>query len=285
MLRERADLELARDFGYCAQSIPFHKMVAAGNDFVVINQDQSDDLLPPDLAAFSRQVCNRQFGAGADGLLLIERIGPVSIRLTVLNPDGSAAKMCGNGARCAALYALLVLGVPAPVTVRLNQHEMQAWITDGRLEVTSPQPAAIEGPVRLLEHDLYLLNSGTEYAVAFVADVQELQRIDVNRLGSAIRYHPYFAPAGTSVSFIAPDGADLRVRTYERGNEEETLSCGSAAVADVVAARQLGMVADGLVAVHNRTEHPLLVRIDGATAPFRQLTLIGPARISYCGML
>jgi len=87
------------------------------------------------------------------------------------------------------------------------------------------------------------------------------------------------------VSFIAPDGADLRVRTYERGNEEETLSCGSAAVADVVAARQLGMVADGLVAVHNRTEHPLLVRIDGATAPFRQLTLIGPARISYCGML
>lgn len=285
MLHERADLELARDFGYGAQSMPFHKMVAAGNDFVVINRDQSDDLLPPDLAAFGRRICNRQFGVGADGLLLIERSDPVGIRLTVINPDGSAAKMCGNGTRCAALYALLVLGVPAPVTVELNQHEMQAWITDGRLEVTSPQPAAIEGPVRLLDHDLYLLNSGTEYAVSFVTDIQELQSIDVNRLGRAIRYHPYFAPAGTSVSFIAAVGADLWVRTYERGNEEETLSCGSAAVADVVAARQLGMVADGLVTVQNRTEHPLLVRIHGAAAPFSQLTLIGPARITFCGTI
>ena len=128
--------------------------------------------------------------------------------------------------------------------------------------------------------DFHTVDTGTEYAVAFVDDVD---RIDLATVGPAIRHHPHFAPGGTSVSFaeLRPDG--LRVRTYERGNEAETLSCASGAVACAVVARTLGLPIPDRVAVHNRSADPLSVRIVGTGPPFVALTSTGSVARVFAG--
>lgn len=259
----------------------FVKLVAAGNDFILVEGSIS----PPfrDLASFAMWACRRQTGIGADGVLLVQRKDAGHIMVTVANPDGSIAKMCGNGARCAALHALRS-GATSPLTVSLlgrdQVHCLTAWLTDGMVEMTSPQVKAVTGPVTIGGIDYYSLATGTEYAVAFVTDVDS---VDVATLGPMIRHHPRFAPGGTSVTFAQslPDG--LKVRTYERGNEAETLSCGSGAVASVVTAHHLGMPIGDVVSVRNRGGVPLRVRLVGEGRPFGILTLSGPAQAVFSG--
>lgn len=258
---------------------PFVKLVAAGNDFVLLDTDLSG--VPDDVPGLARWACRPHTGVGADGLVLVTRDDPDRLRVTVVNPDGSVAKMCGNGARCAAYHAFQS-GAAGPLDIQLGRHEMRAWPRGDLVEVTSPRPDRVGGPVRLSELDFHTVDTGTEYAVAVVDDVDA---VDMNSLGRFVRYHPHFAPGGTSVSVaqVVPDG--IAVRTYERGNEEETLSCGSGAVACVTVARSLGLVDDGVIQAHTRAGTPLSVRIDGAAPPFSTLTLVGPAEVVFEGTL
>jgi diaminopimelate epimerase len=197
--------------------IKFTKLVAAGNDFILI--DAVDQPVPEDLPAFSVWACERQRGIGADGVLLVRRDRHGYVRLQVINPDGSIARMCGNGARCAAFYAM-DSGSDEPLTIEFSGrdevHIMLGRRAGGLIELTSPKPRSVEGPVRIDNFEFYLLDTGTEYAVAIVDDVDS---IDVPNVGRMVRYHPRFKPNGLSVSFAQrhPDG--LKVRTYERGNE------------------------------------------------------------------
>ncbi|WP_194906400.1 diaminopimelate epimerase [Catenulispora rubra] len=253
------------------REVEFVKLVAAGNHFVLLDADR--DPPPPDVAAFAVRACQPATGIGADGVLLVRRTGADEVRLTVFNPDGSVAKMCGNGARCAAFYVLREDG-GSQLSVTLGRdrlYTLQARLERSGefVELSSPQPLAAVGPIRLDGFDYFTVDTGTEYAVAFVDDVD---RIDMATVGPAIRYHPHFAPGGTSVSFaeLRPDG--LRVRTYERGNEAETLSCASGAVACAVVARTLSLPISDRVAVHNRSADPLSVRIIGPAPPFAALT-------------
>ncbi|TCO60860.1 diaminopimelate epimerase [Actinocrispum wychmicini] len=258
-------------------------MVAAGNDFVLLDTDSCG--VPDDVSGLAVWACRPHSGIGADGLILLRRDGPDRLGVTVVNPDGSIAKMCGNGARCAAYYAFAT-GTSGPLTVELGRHTMRAWSRGGLVEVTSPEPDRIGGPVRLATKeidtalDLYTVDTGTPYAVAIVPDADAL---DVNELGRFVRYHPHFAPDGLSVSVAQVRDDGLAVRTYERGNEEETLSCGSGAVACVAVARSLGLVSEGTVAAHTRSGTPLLVRIAGDAPPFGALTLTGPAEVVFEG--
>lgn len=265
------------------RTVDFVKLVAAGNDFILIDGDRQ---APPwDLPAFSSWACHREDGVGADGLLVLRRKGPGHVRLTVVNPDGSIAKMCGNGARCAAFYTMRSDSA-GPLTVefagRDRWHTLSARPAEDLVELTSPQPRGIEGPIPIDGFDFYTLDTGTEYAVAFVNDVD---RIDVPGLGRAVRHHPRFAPGGTSVSFAERRDDGLKVRTYERGNEAETRSCGSGAVACAVLAHHLGLVTGPRVPVHNRSGMPLVVGIEGGGPPFDALTLAGPARLVFTGSL
>ncbi len=256
----------------------FVKLVAAGNDFILIDGQPG-----PDLASFAVRACCRQTGIGADGVILLHRAGPAGIEVTIANPDGSIAKMCGNGVRCAALYALQT-GATSPLPVSLlgreQVHELRAWLAGDLVEVTSPQPKTVDGPVTIGGIDYYTLDTGTEYAVAFVPAVDA---VDVAGLGPAIRHHQSFGPAGVSVTFAQAWSGGLRVRTYERGNEAETLSCGSGAVAAAVVARHLGIAAGEVVPVSNRGGEPLRVRLAGTGPPFEVLTLSGPAKVVFTG--
>lgn len=265
------------------EPMDFVKLVASGNDFILVEGQIS----PPfdDLASFAVWACQRQTGIGADGVLLLDRNSATSTEVTIANPDGSIAKMCGNGVRCAALHALRS-GATPPLSVRLlgrdQVHELRAWLTDGVVEMTSPQPKTVCGPVTLAGLDYYALDTGTEYAVAFVPDIDA---VDVAKLGPMIRHHPQFGVGGTSVTFAQLLRGGFRVRTYERGNEAETLSCGSGAVAAVVTAHHLGMPIDEVVLVHNRGGEPLRVRLAGNRLPFDVLTLAGPAQVVFSGTL
>jgi diaminopimelate epimerase len=270
-----------------AAAVRFVKMVAAGNDFVLVDADSGAP--PADLGAFGSWACQPRTGVGADGLVVVRRDGPASIQVTVVNPDGSVAKMCGNGARCAVRH-VLDGGMAGPVRVALGRHRLtgrRAPGPDGDLvEVTSPPPGAVAGPIRLAGLDgleFHTVDTGTEYAVALVPDVAAL---DVAALGRAVRYHERFDPAGTSVSFAQVRGDTLAVRTYERGNEAETLSCGSAAVACVVVARTLGVLPGaGRTAVQTRSGWPLLVGPDTGPPPAGTVTLTGPAEVVFTGEL
>jgi diaminopimelate epimerase len=261
----------------------FVKLVAAGNDFILV--EGGIPVSFSDLPSFAVWACQRQTGIGADGVLLLRRMEAGHVQVTVANPDGSIARMCGNGARCAALYSLLS-GAASPLTVSLlgrdQVHSLVAWLTDGVVEMTSPQPKSVSGPVTIAGLDYYALDTGTEYAVAFVPDVDS---VDVAELGPMIRHHPYFGSAGTSVTFAQSVAGELMIRTYERGNEAETLSCGSGAVASAVTARHLGMPIGEVVSVRNRGGIPLRVRLSGAGPPFDTLTLSGPAEAVFSGRI
>lgn len=260
-------------------SRPFVKLVAAGNDFVLLDTDLCGT--PEDVSGLAAWACRPHTGIGADGLILLRRTGPDRLRVTVVNPDGSVAKMCGNGIRCAVHHAIRT-GTVAPVTVEFGGHLLRAWPRGDLVEVTSPMPSRVSTPVRLAGLDFHLVDTGTEYAVALVPDATA---VDMNTLGRFVRYHQRFAPAGTSVSVVEVVADGIVVRTYERGNEEETLSCGSGAVACVAVARTLGLVSDGLIATHTRGGVPLFVRVAGTTAPFEILTLTGPAETVFEGSL
>ena len=230
-------------------SIPFTKMVGAGNDFVIVDAAARPlARVRGRWAAVSRALCDRHGGIGADGVLVLERSRRADARMRVFNPDGSEAEMCGNGARCVARYlkersrlgggngavtietragllSAKVLGRPAAVGARRVAMRMTDP-TGLRLEMALP----VEG--RRLR--VGIVNTGVPHAVVSVAS---LDAVDVARLGRLIRRHRAFAPAGTNVNFIQPDArhpARLRVRTYERGVEGETLACGTGVAASAI---------------------------------------------------
>ena len=226
-------------------TIPFAKMVGTGNDFVVV------DARRPGVAslkrawpAVSRAVCDRRAGIGADGLLVLEPSHAADIRMRVFNPDGSEAEMCGNGARCVALYVrngARGTGHGArgrPVTIETKAGVLSATVRGTRvaMRMTDPTGLTLDYPSAAGSgrRRVGFINTGVPHAVVPVA---RLNAIDVEHLGRALRHHRAFSPGGANVDFIQPDPRRnnyLRVRTYERGVEAETPACGTGVAASAV---------------------------------------------------
>jgi diaminopimelate epimerase len=193
--------------------------------------------------------------------------------------------MCGNALRCAAWCAASDHG-HAQLSIIMAGVRHRAEVRGREVAVT-----AEAGPVhrvvavvgdhgQVFEFDA--VHTGTEHAVTFVADVDT---VDVEGVGRAARHHPSFAPGGTNVSFVQAAAPDvLRIRTYERGVEAETLSCGSGAVAAVLTARARRLVADGTITVQNRAQAPLTVRPEPASVG-RAFWISGPAAIVFTGQI
>jgi diaminopimelate epimerase len=193
--------------------------------------------------------------------------------------------MCGNALRCAAWCAAVDHGHAQPALVMAGVRH-QALVQAGEIAVTAHagpvQLAAITVGDRGQVFTFDTVHTGTEHAVAFVTDVDAL---DVTRLGRAVRQHPGFGHGGTNVSFVQAAGPnELRIRTYERGVEAETLSCGSGAVAAVVTARERQLLADGTVVVHNRAREPLKVWPDQA-ATDGTFWIGGPVSVIFTGAI
>lgn len=237
----------------------FRKLHGAGNDFILLTGPVTPTRDWPGIA---RTLCARQTGIGADGLVIstVASTGPAVLDVTCLNADGSTATMCGNALRCAAWTARQEYGFRR-MTLHMAGVDHQARVDDTDVWVTAQVNTVtlrrLQAVWRGCPFWFDSAHTGTEHVVAVVQDVEGL---DAEAIGRMVRHHPDLAPVGTNVNFVQALGPqEIRIRTYERGVEAETLSCGSGAVASVVIATQRGLVAERPVVVHNRAGTPLTV--------------------------
>ncbi len=223
--------------------IPFTKMSGTGNDFIIIDHRQPF-LTEAEIAPFAAKVCKRMFSVGADGLILIEDHPEADFQWQFFNGDGSRAEMCGNGARCAARYAHSKGIAPATMSFMTVAGLIRAEVVGDlvKLEMTPPtdteqhRPLIFGGEERIIQFS----NTGVPHAVYFV---DSNGQTPVKEWGREVRMHAHFQPAGTNVNFAEVTGpSSLKVRTYERGVEDETMACGTGAVAAALIGGLLGHV-------------------------------------------
>jgi diaminopimelate epimerase len=263
--------------------IPFEKRHGTGNDFVVVDADHR----VPDRGAFAVRACDSDRGVGADGVLfchLEPEFRPPRVVMTLVQPDGSTAAMCGNGARCSAAWAADRTGSDE-VMIDTPAGTRHAVVEGGSVAVEMGRPrfdpaavpVAADEPVVEAEvggYHVTAVNTGVPHAVALVEDVAD---VPIAAVAPAIRSHDLF-PDGANVTFASEDGDGFRQRTFERGVEGETRSCGTGAVAVAAVARRLGRAGDSV-----RVSPPggsLDVRFDGDDA-----LLCGPVEHELDGEL
>ncbi len=259
--------------------INFTKMVASGNDFVVVSLS---GYLVVSWKKLARQICDRKFGIGADGLLVLEKSKLADVKMRIFNPDGSEAKMCGNGARCVALY----IGKPK---VRI---ETATGIIDSKVDkdnikikLTQAQNMKLDLPLKLGNRLMHVnfIDTGVPHTAIFV---EGLDKIDVFGLGRYIRNHRSFKPAGTNVDFVEVLGDNsVKIRTYERGVEDETLACGTGAAAcALIFAARCGLKRGGKINILTRSGEILKVYFNKTGNKFNDVWLEGKAEIVYKGV-
>ncbi|HTY90756.1 MAG TPA: diaminopimelate epimerase [Methanocella sp.] len=240
-------------------SIQFTKLQGNGNDFILL--DEWDDLLVPDdkKAAFARKYCHRRFGIGADGVMFLTKGVRAPLQMRIFNEDGSEAEMCGNGIRCFAKYALdqrYIVPGKSRVETKAGVLEIDTKVDNGKTLVKVNMgkplfdrikiPAQGRGEfinVPMHGYEVSAVNTGVPHAVIFVDSLEDPDLMDA---APEIRFDKVF-PKGANVNFVQRDMGGLRVRTYERGVEGETLSCGTGSVAAAAVARHLGIIRDTAV--------------------------------------
>ena len=261
--------------------IPFMKMSGSGNDFILI--DHREPFLQEDrLKGFIRKACRRRISVGADGLILIERSQKADFKWRFHNADGSEAEMCGNGGRCVARFAYLK-GIAGPSLRFETLAGILSARVDGKrvkLEMTKPfglkldETLLVEGEEKIFSG----INTGVPHAVLFVED---LEGVDIVPIGKAIRFHSNFAPRGTNVNFIRLEkGSQLSIRTYERGVEDETLACGTGAVASALIAAFKGFVKSP-VSIKTRGGEVLTVHFEIEGREVKKVFFEGDVHIIY----
>ncbi|MEM1295966.1 MAG: diaminopimelate epimerase [Verrucomicrobiota bacterium] len=263
----------------------FWKMNGAGNDFVVIdNRDQSLNLSKEQIA----NLCHRQRGIGADGLLAVEPAqNGADFRMRYYNADGGEAEMCGNGARCFANFIRKI----TEENLESTSFETIAGVIQARfpgelVEIGLSEPFDLQLNQELLvgseRMTIHSVNTGVPHALAFVDD---LENADIVGNGRAIREHTHFAPAGTNANLVQVLGENrIAIRTYERGVEDETLACGTGMVAAAIIHFELSN-APTPIEVTVRGGDTLKVDFEKEGESFHHVKLTGPADFVYAGRI
>jgi diaminopimelate epimerase len=263
--------------------IPFMKMSGSGNDFIII--DHRKPFLDQGLLkAFIRSVCRRRISVGADGLILIERSERADFKWRFYNADGSEAEMCGNGGRCAARFAYLKEIAGPSLRFETLAGILSAQVNGKRvkLEMTKPHDLRLDEsiPIEGREVTLSKINTGVPHTVYFLEDLED---VDVIQMGREIRFHPHFAPGGTNVNFVqVENSSQLSIRTYERGVEDETLACGTGAVASALIAAFKGWV-ESPVSIRTRGGEALQVYFEIEGEEVKKVFFEGDVHIIYEG--
>lgn len=205
--------------------INFFKYQGAGNDFIILDNRSGEIQLTTAQVNF---LCDRRFGVGADGLMLVEQAGGYDYRMVYFNADGNESTMCGNGGRCIAAFTHHkgLAGAEQYFVAVDGPHKANILSTD-MVSLQMQDVARIE-----TADGATILNTGSPHFVQFVEDVAA---IDVYKEGKAIRNREQFQPKGINVNFVMATGSGLKVRTYERGVEDETLACGTGVTAAAIA--------------------------------------------------
>jgi diaminopimelate epimerase len=203
----------------------FFKYQGTGNDFVMVDNRKGGF---DDSVEHVEFLCHRRFGIGADGLILIENSDGFDFRMRYFNADGNEGSMCGNGGRCAVKFASDLGIFKDQTTFIAVDGPHKASLSGGEVSLGMIDVEAIDD-----EENGYFLNTGSPHLVIFIEDVDKL---DVKTAGSEIRYSPYWvARGGVNVNFVEIiDQENIKVRTYERGVEDETYSCGTGVTAAAI---------------------------------------------------
>ncbi len=269
------------------KKIPFFKMNGSGNDFIIINNRDSvvEKNIDIPLKEFVVRVCTRKLSVGADGLILIERDEDYDFSWRFFNADGSEVEMCGNGARCAARFAVLNNIAPLQMRFRTMAGVIEARITGLRsvmVQLTKPKDFVDQLKLEGIPLDASFINTGVPHVVYFVDDVDS---IDVKDLGAKTRYHKRFEPEGTNANFAEVlDKSHIKLRTYERGVEDETLACGTGATAAALIGIKKGIV-ESPVNVVTRSGNILKVYAKIENGEIKNVYLEGDALLTYIGTM
>jgi len=254
--------------------LKFQKYQGTGNDFIII--DNRLLFFPKNDTKLIARLCHRRFGIGADGLLLLENDNMSDFKMVYYNADGHESSMCGNGGRCLTAFAK-ELGV--------IQNEATFYAVDGlhHAHIDSLNKVALQMiPVEsvAVHADYVFLNTGSPHHVVWV---DQLDTFDVKAAGAAIRYSDLYGTAGSNVNFVQPLGDNhFRLRTYERGVEDETLSCGTGATAVAIAMHALGKTTTNEIDLEVEGGK-LHVSFDFVDGKYQQIHLIGPATLVFSG--
>ncbi len=269
------------------KNLQFTKMVASGNDFIIV--DNHNSMLydaAHSLSDIARMLCERKVSVGADGMLLIEPSKRGDFKMRVFNPDGSEVEMCGNGSRCVALYAVENNIAPKVMRIETRAGMIDAEVVGLRVKIKLTDPTAIKLNTKLKLgkrlYKLHLVNTGVPHVVYFVKDVD---KVNVEGLGPKIRFHNRFKPQGTNVNFAKMlNSKEIKIRTYERGVEEETYACGTGAVASAIIANLIYGITPH-IDVNTKSGEVLRVYFDKKKKSFKNVYLEGEAQVVYKGRL
>lgn len=264
--------------------IRFTKAVATGNDFVVV--DNRKKVLKNNLAKLAKELCDRKYGIGADGLLLLEESDSADFKMRIFNPDGSEAQMCGNGSRCIALYAFKKKIASSSMDIETLAGIVGASVSGDNIKVKLTEPKDIQWNLCLMINEcpykVNFANTGVPHVIHFVKDIEN---ISVKELGSSMRYHADFSPEGANVDFVRivdRNKKKIQVRTYERGVEDETLACGTGAVASAIIAAEAEDISSPIT-VETRSGEMLKVHFEMVKGDFKNVYLEGKAQLVYEG--
>ena len=251
--------------------IEFYKYQGTGNDFIMIDDRESTfDISDNKLIA---ALCERRMGIGADGLILLRNHPSLDFEMIYFNSDGNQSSMCGNGGRCIIDFAAMLEVIKTETTFMAIDGEHKGQFLGDTIALQMQDVAEIVG-----EGDGLVLDTGSPHYIEMVDD---LQYIDVNKEGRRIRNSAPFKKEGINVNFVQ-DSAEIEVRTYERGVEDETLSCGTGVVATALAMHYANCIVENLVNVKTKGGE-LTVSFEEFNGGYKNIWLSGEASMVFAG--
>ncbi|QYS88472.1 MULTISPECIES: diaminopimelate epimerase [Flavobacterium] len=254
--------------------LTFYKYQGTGNDFVIL--DNRDLIFPKNNTKLIKFICDRRFGVGADGLMLLENDNSTDFKMVYYNADGNESSMCGNGGRCLVAFARKMEIIQETTTFIAVDGIHHAKITNENL--VSLQMIDVQSIQ--VQSGYVFLNTGSPH---HVQEVQELKELDVKKEGAKIRYSDLYGKEGSNVNFVIQKGEnDFAIRTYERGVEDETLSCGTGATAVALAMFHLGKATSNRIGIEVQGGQ-LQITFEKDINKYKNIHLIGPAQFVFKG--
>jgi len=265
--------------------IEFWKMSGSGNDFIIID-NRDGRIQDSDMGPLVERACQRRISVGADGVIFVVPSTASDFGWRFFNADGGEVEMCGNGGRCVSRFACLKRIAGPEMTFETLAGPISAKVKGRRVKIRmpGPGPAAMDFDLEPQAGWQYcdFINTGVPHVVV---GVEDLDHHPVFEQGRAVRYHDRFSPQGTNANFMRKVGLNrLALRTYERGVEDETLACGTGAMASALTAALRGMV-DSPVTVETRGGEELMIHFEKDGASFGKVWLEGNTTIVYEGKL
>jgi diaminopimelate epimerase len=262
----------------------FVKYVACGNDFILF--DNRLGTFPCTQPALIQRLCNRQWGIGADGILLREDSTKADFRMRIFNSNGSEAEMCGNGLRCFIKW-LACTGFQGEIfRIEVMDRILTATYSEDTVSIEMGPPVNVQWNIsvpyknRLLL--VHYLDTGVPHAVIFMKNIDE---VNLEELGTFIRHYPLWMPKGTNLTIAEQlSSQKFKIRTYERGIEGETLACGTGATAVALAGANQYLLSSPIT-IQTSSRDELSIEFMQQKLTFSHVTLTGPAQFTFLGKI